>query len=221
MRVVVTGASGALGRAVIETLAKRGDSVAAISRKPNRDFPSSVVQVASGDLAESKSALAAVSEAAAALGGIDALIHLVGTFVWMPVEQSSHNDWQRLYRENVESALSVIQACLPVIQNGGSIICVGAASAEPASKGMAPYAAAKSGVARLVEALSKELKARKVRVNAVLPSIIDTPRNRDDMPDTDPSDWTSPEAVADVIAFLISDQARAINGALVPVTNNA
>lgn len=220
MRVVVTGGSGALGRAVIEALVKRGDSVAAIGRQPNQDLDNRVFQIAGGDLADGDSASTAVAAAVAALGGMDALIHLVGAFEWLLAEHSPLERWRRLYRENVETALAVIQASLPSMHSGGSILCVGAASAEPAGTGMGPYAAAKSGVARLVEALSSELKTRRVRVNAVLPSIIDTPRNRADMPDADPRDWTSPAAIADVVLFLISDQARAINGALIPVTNN-
>ena len=83
---------------------------------------------------------------------------------------------------------------------------------------MAAYAASKSAVARLVEALASELTPRRIRVNAILPGIIDTPRNRADMPGADPSSWTSPDAIADVVAFLASKAARAINGALVPTT---
>jgi NAD(P)-dependent dehydrogenase (short-subunit alcohol dehydrogenase family) len=83
---------------------------------------------------------------------------------------------------------------------------------------MGAYAASKSGVARLTEALAEELKARDVTVNAVLPSIIDTAPNRADMPDADYSKWVTPQALADVIVFLLSDRARAVTGALIPVT---
>jgi 3-oxoacyl-[acyl-carrier protein] reductase len=86
-----------------------------------------------------------------------------------------------------------------------------------AAAGMGPYAAAKSGVHRLTEALAEELKG-KVAVNAVLPSIIDTPANRKDMPDADFSRWVTPDDLSEVIMFLASDRARAVTGALVPVT---
>lgn len=86
---------------------------------------------------------------------------------------------------------------------------------------MAPYAAAKGGVARLTEALSLELKPRGVRCNAILPSIIDTPANRSAMPNVDPSEWTSPAAIADALLFLAGDGSRAVSGALLPVTNAA
>lgn len=221
MRVVVTGASGVLGNAVVEAFASNGDLVAAIGRKPIDCFPDAVCQIVSGNLADLEVARSAMADAASSLGGMDALVHLVGGFEWIHVDQSRHETWRRLFSENVETTLGAIQAALPHLGDGGSILCVGAASAQPAGAGMAPYAAAKSGVARLVEALSSELEPQSIRVNAVLPAIIDTPRNRADMPDADPIDWTTPAAIADVILFLTSVQARAINGALIPVTNNA
>jgi len=82
---------------------------------------------------------------------------------------------------------------------------------------MGPYTASKAGVHRLTEALAEELKGQ-VRVNAVLPSIIDTPQNRADMPGADPRRWVSPEALADVVLFLASERAKAIHGAAIPVT---
>lgn len=160
-----------------------------------------------------------IGEAAAHLGGIDALVHLVGAFQWRPVEESTFADWRRLYAANVETGLSTIQAALPHMASGGAIVTVGAASAQPAGAGMTPYAAAKSAVARLSKALAEELRPRGIRVNSVLPAIIDTPRNRADMPEADPAKWTSPAAIADAIYFLASPASRAVNGADLEVGN--
>ena len=109
---------------------------------------------------------------------------------------------------------------MPYLQNSavGRIVNVGAAGAVKAGLGMGAYAASKSGVMRLTEALAEETKAGTVNVNAVLPSIIDTPQNRADMPDANPADWVSPDDLAEVVLFLCSDASRAMTGALVPVT---
>jgi NAD(P)-dependent dehydrogenase (short-subunit alcohol dehydrogenase family) len=111
------------------------------------------------------------------------------------------------------------KSALPhLVKSGtGRIVNIGAMGAVKAGAGMASYAASKAGVAKLTEALAEELKDRGVTVNAILPSMIDTPRNRLDMPDADFSRWVAPSAIAEVIAFLVSDAAAAVTGALIPV----
>ncbi|MFI8683389.1 SDR family oxidoreductase [Brevundimonas diminuta] len=220
MRICLTGANGALGRVVHAALIEAGDQVAGLAGVlPGEKAEASLIPV--GDLADPEQARAAVTAAAERLGGLDALIHLAGGFRWLPVTQSRNEDWRALYAANVESAVATIQAALPHMEAGSSIVLVGAKSAEPAGAGMGPYAAAKSGVARLTEALSAELAPMGIRVNAVLPAIIDTPANRKDMPDADFRVWTSPEAVADALRFLAAPASRAVNGALLPVANAA
>jgi NAD(P)-dependent dehydrogenase (short-subunit alcohol dehydrogenase family) len=135
------------------------------------------------------------------------------------IEKGSVDTWDRLYAINVRTALIASQAALPhlVARGRGSIVYVGAHAAGQAGLGMGAYAASKSGVARLTEAMAEEFKDRGITVNAVLPSILDTPANRSEMPGADPARWVSPEALAQVIAFLLSDAAAPINGALIPV----
>jgi len=119
---------------------------------------------------------------------------------------------------NVRTALIATRSVLPLLKaSKGAVVNVGANAAAKAGAGMGAYAASKAGVARLTEALAEELKDEGVRVNAVLPSIIDTPANRADMPDADFSRWVSPENLAQVIAFLLSPDATAVTGALLPV----
>lgn len=220
MRVLLTGADGALGTVVAAAFRSAGAQVAALHGVGSADDPAAGV-FAAGDLANSENARDVVERAAGRLGGLDAVIHLVGGFKWLMVADSVLDDWRGLYAANLETAVSTLQAALPHLVDGGAVVLVGAASAQPAGAGFGPYGAAKAGVARLTEALAAELKPRGIRVNAILPAIIDTPQNRRDMPDADPALWTSPAAIADVIAFLVGHQARAITGALIPVTNAA
>ena len=125
-----------------------------------------------------------------------------------------------MYQMNVRTAVVASQAALSHLAATGSgrIVNVGALAALKAGMGMGAYAASKAGVVRLTEALAEEVKDRGVTVNAVLPSIIDTPTNRPDMPDADPGRWVSPTALASVIAFLLSDEAAAVTGACLPVS---
>jgi NAD(P)-dependent dehydrogenase (short-subunit alcohol dehydrogenase family) len=173
------------------------------------------------DLTNPAEASDMVSKASAALGGLDALVLVAGTFAFKRIEGGIVDEWRRLQQVNVDTALSVLGPAIPLLSDGGAIVTIGAAAAQTAGAGMAPYAASKSGIARLTEALAAELAPRRIRANSVLPRVIDTPANRDAMPGADPSAWTSPAAIADVIAFLISDGARGVNGAHIPVTNAA
>jgi NAD(P)-dependent dehydrogenase (short-subunit alcohol dehydrogenase family) len=127
--------------------------------------------------------------------------------------------WSELYVTNVLTAASASRAALPSLMasGNGAIVNVGANAAITATAGMGAYAAAKAGVHRLTESLAGECRG-KVRVNAILPSILDTPANRADVPKADWASWVTPAEAAASILFLVSDQASAITGALLPVT---
>jgi NAD(P)-dependent dehydrogenase (short-subunit alcohol dehydrogenase family) len=124
-----------------------------------------------------------------------------------------------MFALNVRTAVLASQAALPhlLARGQGRIVNVGAAAASQAALGMGAYAAAKSGVARLTEAMAEEFKDRGITVNAVLPSILDTAANRAEMPDADPTRWVQPQALARVVLFLLSGDAAPITGALIPV----
>ena len=220
--VAVTGGLGALGQAVVRALRAAGARVAVLDRmKSSEDAKDPDVFVQGGvDLADGAQADAALERAAAELGGLDALVNIAGTFRWETLEQGSAETWDFLYRVNVRTAVSASKAALPHLKTrgGGRIVNIGAGAAAKAGAGMGPYAASKSAVARLTESLAEELKDQGVNVNAVLPSIIDTAQNREDMPKADFSRWVAPEALADVIVFLLSPAARAVTGALIPVS---
>jgi NAD(P)-dependent dehydrogenase (short-subunit alcohol dehydrogenase family) len=152
-------------------------------------------------------------------GRLDGLVNVAGGFRYEKLDGGALDTWEVLYRMNVTTAVVSCKAALPHIVKAGNgrIVNIGALGAAKAAAGMGPYAASKAGVARLTEALADELKDRGVTVNAVLPSTLDTPRNRLDMPDADFSRWVAPSAVAEVIAFLLSAAAGAVTGALIPV----
>jgi NAD(P)-dependent dehydrogenase (short-subunit alcohol dehydrogenase family) len=214
-RVVVTGAAGALGGAVAERLHLAGWEVVALDVAPAAHLPGCAkVAVGGVDLTDE----AAVADAFAALGPLAGLVNVAGGFAWETVADGGGETWDRLFAINVKTALNACKAALPCLSVGGAIVNIGAAAADKAEIGMAAYAASKSGVARLTESLAAELRPRGIRVNAVLPSIIDTPANRADMPDADFARWVTADELANVIAFLLSAEAGGVTGAAIPVT---
>jgi 3-oxoacyl-[acyl-carrier protein] reductase len=170
------------------------------------------------DLTKADAANAAMTAARDAAGGFDALLNIAGGFTWRTLADGDCAVWDLLYAINTKTAVNASKAALPhLIASGGAIVNVGAYGALKAGAGLGPYAASKQGVHKLTEALAEEMKGQ-VRVNAVLPSILDTPQNRKDMPHADFGAWVQPDDLAKVMLFLASDDARAMTGALVPVT---
>jgi NAD(P)-dependent dehydrogenase (short-subunit alcohol dehydrogenase family) len=219
MHVIITGASGHLGRAILDSFLQAGHRVAAIDRHEAPAERDGLHWLRCADLSSPSEVEPALASAKAWLGDIDALVLVAGAFAWAELAESSPELWQKMFAANVLTTVVPVRASLPLLKDGAAIVAIGAASAQPAGAGMAAYAAAKSAVARLIEATAEEMRPRGIRANVVLPRIIDTPQNRRDMPDADPADWTSPDAIAAVVQFLAGPQSRAINGAGIPVTN--
>lgn len=210
--VAVTGAFGALGRSVVELLAERGHEIVAIGLgSPPDSFPYGIA-LGGVDLTQAEAVIAAFDRVGERYGRIDGLVNIAGGFMWCPVSDTSPEDWDRMYRMNLLSAALCCKHVIPhLAEQGGAIVNIGAAASRTPAAGMAPYAASKAGVMALTESLANELKPR-VRVNAILPTIIDTPANRADMPDADFSEWVSPHDLAKVVAFLLSPESAAITG---------
>lgn len=219
LKVVITGGLGALGRSVASMLSARGMQVALLDRAPAADVGGAAAVFGGVDLGDVASAGAAFLQAAQALGGIDALVNVAGGFQWETLEGGSIETWDRLYSMNLRTAVIACKKVLPYLLQApsGRIVNIGALASVKAGAGMGAYAASKAGVARLTESLAEELKDKHINVNAVLPSIIDTPANRADMPDADVTRWVSTQSLGAVIAFLLSDDASAITGACLPV----
>jgi NAD(P)-dependent dehydrogenase (short-subunit alcohol dehydrogenase family) len=221
-RVVVTGGFGSLGIATVNALQASGARVAAIDRADAPPASASLgqaLQIGGVDIADADAARATMEKVAKAFGGLDALVNIAGTFRWEKVEGGSLDTWDFLYRVNLRTAVSASRAALPMLVQSGnaSIVNIGAMGAIKAGAGMGAYAASKQGVMKLTEALAEELKDKGVTVNALLPSIIDTPPNRKDMPKAEFDRWVSPSQLANMIAFLVSNESRAITGALISI----
>jgi NAD(P)-dependent dehydrogenase (short-subunit alcohol dehydrogenase family) len=214
--IVVTGGFGVLGRAVVEAALAAGARVAIPGREQADKIPARDRQMVLGgvDLTDFASAKQAFEAVAARFGKIDGLANVAGGFRWQMLGDGDLAGWTDLFRMNLLTAVTATKAALPYLRTShGAIVNVGSAPAKKAGAGMGAYAASKAGVLRLTESLAEEEKNAGVRVNVVLPTIIDTPRNRADMPKADFSRWVKPEDIAKAILFLLSDDATGITGA--------
>ncbi|MGE8318823.1 MAG: SDR family NAD(P)-dependent oxidoreductase [Comamonas sp.] len=219
--VMITGAAGHLGRAVAAAFEAQGARLVLLDRDAG------ALNKAFGHLAGATLLPAdlldrdALADAVKGVGHIDVLCHLAGGFrMGEPVHATAPATWDFLMDLNARSLLNVAAAVVSqlVAQGAGKVVTVGAGAARQGGANMGAYAASKSALIRLTESMSAELRDQGINVNCVLPSIIDTPDNRAGMPDADFARWVAPEALAEVIAFLASDAARAVHGAAIPVT---
>ena len=210
-KYIVTGALGALGQAVSAKLRSDGHAVCGIDLA--QAMSASTGETIGGvDLTDEAAVAAAYASAMEILGGLDGVANVAGGFLWETIVDGAVASWDRMYAMNVRTALISSRAALAHLSAGGSIVNIGAAAAQNAAAGMGSYAASKAGVMALTESLADELRGCQVRVNAVLPTILDTPQNRADMPDADVSGWVTLDAAASAIAFLLSPAAAAITG---------
>ncbi|MDP1582811.1 MAG: 3-oxoacyl-ACP reductase FabG [Bradyrhizobium sp.] len=217
--VIVTGASGALGSVVTEAALARGARVAGLDHAMSQlAATANRIELGGVDLSDAAEASKAIDAAVAHFGRLDALINIAGGFAFEAVAEGDPRTWQHMYALNVLTALNASRAAIPHLAASASarIVNIGAIGALQAGAGMGAYAASKAGVHRLTEALAAEWKG-KITVNAVLPSIIDTAANRASMPKGDFAKWVTPQELAEVILFLVSDAASAVTGALLPV----
>jgi NAD(P)-dependent dehydrogenase (short-subunit alcohol dehydrogenase family) len=214
--VVVTGAAGALGSAVAAAFAERGATLALVDVVPIDTAHASF----SCDLTDPAACTALVADIKRQLARIDVLANVAGGFAMgETVHQTTVDTWQFMFDINVHTMLNMVRATVPemLAQRGGRIVNIGARAGLRGMGQMGAYCAAKSVVIRLTESLAAELKDHGINVNCVLPSIIDTARNRADMPDADFSRWVAPADLAAAIVFLASEAGRALHGVALPV----
>lgn len=223
--VLITGATGNLGRAVADVFLLEGARLAlAGSRQESLDraydgLAADHLRLAA-DLGDARAAAGLVAEVESVFGHIDAICALAGAFeMGGAMHVASPELLDRMMKANVATMTNVVRAVVPgmIARGSGKIVTVGANAAQKGVAGMGAYTASKSAVMRLTEAMAGELRGHGINVNCVLPSTIDTPENRAAMPTADPEKWVKPAELAAVIAFLCSDGASAMHGALVPV----
>jgi NAD(P)-dependent dehydrogenase (short-subunit alcohol dehydrogenase family) len=223
--VLVAGGTGALGGAVLRELVDSGYAVSAtyiVERERERVEGSmgDAVSLVRADLSDPDGA----AGAAGSVEGLEAVVNLVGGFASGPyVHETEPEDFMRMVELNVVPGFLLARAAMPRLVERGRGAFVGV-SARPALRpfaGAAGYITGKAAVLAFVQALDAEYRDKGVRCNAVLPSVIDTPANRESQPDADHSRWVPPEQIARVIRFLVSDDSAPVSGAAVPVYGRA
>ncbi len=224
---LVTGAAGNLGTAVARAFHGAGARTVLVDRDaarlqqvfPELEGSRDHMLVAGVDLTAPGALDGIVTRAVELFGRLDILVNAVGGFrAGTPVHETPLETWDMLLGLNLRTSLVAARAVIPVMlrQRSGKIVTVAARAASAGAANMAAYSAAKAAVVRLTESMAAELKGSGINVNCVLPGTLDTAQNRQDRPGADRSKWVAPDAVADVILFLASDAARAVNGASVP-----
>lgn len=222
---IVTGAAGALGFACVRQLLEQGFQVAAVGRSMEHlrarfDRDDARLFLVAADVTDLSNCQDVADQVLRRSGRIDALCNIAGGFgMGSPLALDAVQQYELLMALNAGAVFRMVHCVAPsmVEAGSGSIVNVGARSALSGLAGMAAYGASKSAVIRMTESFAAEFGRSGVRVNCVLPGIIDTPQNRRDMPDADFSQWVAPQEIAQVIGFLVSGQSAAANGASVAV----
>jgi len=222
--VIVTGAGGALGSAVSEAFSGAGATVAAVDVVEREEASVDLDAVAyyQGDLTDESDAERVVGEVVSDHGGLDALCNVAGT--WKggnPIDETDVGTFDLLFDVNLKTMFLTSKYAIPYLRESeGTIVSVSARSSLEGGDGDGPYRASKAGVRLLTETIAEE-NLGTVRANAVMPSVIDTPMNREMMPDADFGKWVDPADIAEVVMFLCSDAAGVTSGAAVPVYGEA
>jgi NAD(P)-dependent dehydrogenase (short-subunit alcohol dehydrogenase family) len=226
--VVVTGASGNLGVVLARAFEASEAKLALVDRGEERlrqvfpdllDSPDYLLANCA-DLMDEGAVGSSVSEIVQYFGRIDVLVNTVGGFrAGKMLHETPIETWDFLLKLNARSVFIACQKVIPHMldQGSGKIVNVAARPGIEGQAGMAAYSASKSAVLRLTESMAAEMKDYGVNVNCVIPGTIDTPQNRETMPDADYNAWVTTESLADVILFLSSEAARDVHGAAVPV----
>jgi NAD(P)-dependent dehydrogenase (short-subunit alcohol dehydrogenase family) len=222
--VVITGAAGILGTAAASAFRAEGARLVLVDRHMGAlreafgSWPETLLLEA--DLTSEADTTSVVESTVAETGALDVLLNIAGGFrMGARLHETSLEDWEFMLQLNARTVFLMSRAALRqmLVQEGGKIVSVSARAGISGGARMAPYSVSKGAVIRLTECIAAEYKNDGIQANCIVPSVVDTPANREDMPDADFTKWVTPEAVAEALLFLASDAAGAINGAAVPV----
>lgn len=226
MVVMVTGAAGNLGAAVVKELLSNGAQVVSVERDLGADVASEgrsggeLLEIGGIDLMDLSACQDAVQRTLDVFGRLDALVNTVGGFQTGPVEELGLNQWDRMFQMNARTAYAISAAVLKPMREAayGRIVHIAAAPGLKAGANQAAYAASKGAVIRLTEAIAAENRDNRITANCILPGTIDTPQNRAAMPNAKTGGWVEPADIAKLIGFLISPAGGIVTGAAIPAT---
>jgi NAD(P)-dependent dehydrogenase (short-subunit alcohol dehydrogenase family) len=221
MAILITGASGGLGEAVVEAFLATGATVYGANRAwKNQPHSNPRFHPVEANLTEA----AECDRVAKLAGPVDALLHLVGGFDGgKPVAETPDETWDKILDLNLRSAQKIFRAVLPSMTKAGKgrIVAVGSRAGVEPMANFAAYSVSKAALVALVKTVALEVKDSGITANVVLPSVIDTPANRAAMASANPSKWVTGESIAGLLVWLASDAARDVNGAAIPIYGRA
>jgi NAD(P)-dependent dehydrogenase (short-subunit alcohol dehydrogenase family) len=216
--VLIAGGSGALGQTVAPACVRAGAHVITVDRHSPAALVAGMTEM-QADVTDEADVRRLMHDVIRETGRIDALVNLVGGFAMGRVEETDASLWHRMLTMNLTAAFLLSKAVLPdmVERGAGRIVHVAARAAIEPFPGAAAYIVAKSGLVALIRTLSLEQAGSGVTVNGILPTTIDTAANRASMPNADTSKWVKPDSIAELVIFLVSQEAGQVNGALIPI----
>jgi NAD(P)-dependent dehydrogenase (short-subunit alcohol dehydrogenase family) len=220
MTVLITGAKGGLGSTVTQAFLDAGATVAGVSRSiRDSDFDHPSFFAVPGELTSFDAVRSVVDAVVSRTGRIDALVHLVGSFVGGSVVETDEHTADEQWNVNFRSTFLMVKAVVPVMraQGAGRIVATGSRAAIEATANAGVYSASKAAVVALIRAVAAENADAGISANVVLPGTMDTPANRKAMPGADFSSWVATEQVARLIVALASGDLSHVTGAAIPI----